>query len=115
MFFEIFDVTIKQYRQFYSLPYSGKGGYKAPVFFELLAEGKLTLLTADPQFGDIYYDASPDVFALNAGRLGVVTDGDERSAQTKDPPEQIRRARRRARGVRLRRPIGTNWVEAKSS
>ena len=44
LFFEIFDVTIKQYRQFYSLPYSGMGGYKAPVFFELLAEGKITLL-----------------------------------------------------------------------
>ena len=44
LFYEIFDVTIKQYRQFYSLPYSVSNGYKAPVFFELLAEGKITLL-----------------------------------------------------------------------
>lgn len=44
LFYEIFDVTIKQYRQFYSLPYSVSSGYKAPVFFELLAEGKITLL-----------------------------------------------------------------------
>jgi hypothetical protein len=44
LFFEIFDATVKQYRQFYSLPYSVSGGYKAPVFFELLTEGKITLL-----------------------------------------------------------------------
>lgn len=44
IFFEIFDQTVKKYRQFFSLPYSPTGGYKAPVFFELLAEGKLTVL-----------------------------------------------------------------------
>jgi hypothetical protein len=43
-FFEIFDQTIKRYRQFYSIPYTTSGAYKAPVFFELLAEGKMTLL-----------------------------------------------------------------------
>jgi hypothetical protein len=44
LFFEIFDVTVKRYRSFYSLPYSTGGQYKAPVFFELLEEGKLTVL-----------------------------------------------------------------------
>jgi hypothetical protein len=44
LLYEIFDVTTKQYRQFYSLPYSVSNGYKAPVFFELLTEGKITLL-----------------------------------------------------------------------
>src|SRR5205085_3760355 len=45
VFFEIFDVTIEQYRQFFSLPYSVTGThYKSPTFFELLAEGKITLL-----------------------------------------------------------------------
>jgi hypothetical protein len=44
LFFEIFDETVKKYRAFYSLPYSTAGQYKAPVFFELLAEGKLTVL-----------------------------------------------------------------------
>jgi hypothetical protein len=48
VFFEIFDVTINQYRQFYSLPYSLNGNqYKAPVFFELLTEGKLTVLSRE--------------------------------------------------------------------
>ena len=43
-FFEIFDLTVKRYRQFYSLPYTTSGEYKAPVFFELLSEGSMTLL-----------------------------------------------------------------------
>ena len=44
LFFEIFDKTVKRYRQFYSLPYTTSGQYKAPVFFELVSEGKMTLL-----------------------------------------------------------------------
>jgi len=44
VFFEIFDKSVKRYRDFYSLPYAATGQYKAPVFFELLAEGKMTLL-----------------------------------------------------------------------
>lgn len=44
LFFEIFDGSVKRYRIFYSLPYSTSGQYKAPVFFELLEEGKLTVL-----------------------------------------------------------------------
>ena len=47
LFFEIFDNTIDQYRQFYALPYDASTGYRAPVFFELLAEGKMTLLTRE--------------------------------------------------------------------
>ncbi len=44
LFFEIFDTTVGQYRHFFALPYSASTGYRAPVFFELLAEGKMTLL-----------------------------------------------------------------------
>jgi hypothetical protein len=44
LFYEIFDATVKRYRQVFSLPYSATGGYKAPVFFELLEDGKITLL-----------------------------------------------------------------------
>lgn len=44
LYFEIFDSTAKRYRMFYSLPYAATGIYKAPVFFELLAEGELTVL-----------------------------------------------------------------------
>jgi hypothetical protein len=43
-YFEIFDQTVRKYRQFYSIPYVTSGAYKAPVIFELLAEGKMTLL-----------------------------------------------------------------------
>lgn len=47
VFFEIFDQTYKRYRQFYSLPFALEGQYKTPVFFELLNEGKLTVLTRE--------------------------------------------------------------------
>jgi hypothetical protein len=47
VFFEIFDATSNRYRQFYSIPYSISGGYKSPIFFELLSEGKMTLLARE--------------------------------------------------------------------
>ncbi|HBK87544.1 MAG: hypothetical protein U0289_11455 [Cyclobacteriaceae bacterium] len=47
VFFEIFDKTSKRYRSFYSLPYSATGQYRATIFFELLAEGKMTLLSRE--------------------------------------------------------------------
>jgi hypothetical protein len=47
VFFEIFDESVKKYRQFYALPFSTAGGYKAPIFFELLEEGKMTLLARE--------------------------------------------------------------------
>lgn len=47
LFFEIFDITVGQYRQFFALPYNATTGYRTPVFFELLEEGKMTLLTRE--------------------------------------------------------------------
>lgn len=47
IFYEIFDQQQNNYRQFFALPYSPSGGYKTPVFFELLAEGKITLLAKE--------------------------------------------------------------------
>lgn len=47
VFFEIFDTLEKDYRNFYSLPFAATGGYRAPTFFELLTEGKMTLLARE--------------------------------------------------------------------
>jgi hypothetical protein len=47
LFVEIFDQTVHRYRQFFALPFTTQSGYRAPVFFELLAEGKLTLLARE--------------------------------------------------------------------
>jgi hypothetical protein len=44
LFFEIFDESVNRYRRFFTLPYSTSPGYKTPIFFELLEEGKITLL-----------------------------------------------------------------------
>ena len=46
-FFEIFDNSVRRYRQFFALPFTTTSGYKAPVFFELLEEGKMTLLSRE--------------------------------------------------------------------
>ena len=47
LFFEIFDETVHRYRKIFVLPYSTPSNYKAPVFFELLEEGKMTLLSRE--------------------------------------------------------------------
>jgi hypothetical protein len=47
LFFEIFDTSVRKYRQFFALPFTTTSGYKAPVFFELLEEGKMTLLSRE--------------------------------------------------------------------
>ncbi|MCE2997651.1 MAG: hypothetical protein ACK5RG_09755 [Cyclobacteriaceae bacterium] len=44
LFVEIFDAGAKRYRQFYSLPFSANNTYKTPIFFELICEGKITVL-----------------------------------------------------------------------
>lgn len=62
LFFEIFDNTVKRYRQFYALPFANESGYRSPVFFELLAEGKMTLLARESielrTTNNIYYYGS---------------------------------------------------------
>lgn len=44
LFFQIYDNASGSYRRFYSLPYRIEPTYKAPVLFEALYEGKLSLL-----------------------------------------------------------------------
>lgn len=44
LYFEIYDKTVDSYRYFYSLPFNVHANYKTPVLFEVLYEGKLTLL-----------------------------------------------------------------------
>ena len=44
LYFNFFDDTSHQYRQFYALPYRITSEYKTPVFFEVFLQGKMTLL-----------------------------------------------------------------------
>jgi len=44
LYLEIYDKTVRRYRRMYSLPYNTSGEYRAPVIFELMEEGKITLL-----------------------------------------------------------------------
>ena len=44
-YFEIFDELAGSYRYFYSLPFNMHSDYEVPILFEVLYEGKLTLLS----------------------------------------------------------------------
>ena len=46
-YFEIFDISVGNYRQFYSLPYKVSIGYKIPILFELQYEGPFSLMTRE--------------------------------------------------------------------
>jgi hypothetical protein len=69
LFFEIFDKTVGLYRQFFSIPYSATGGYRTPVFFELLEEGKMTLLTREA----LEYRTSSSPYYLGSTSRVVMT------------------------------------------
>jgi hypothetical protein len=62
LMFEFFDATVSKYRNFFSLPYSSTTSYGVLSFFELLTEGKLTLLCRESleyrTFNSPYYYGS---------------------------------------------------------
>ena len=62
LFFEIFDETVHKYRRFFVLPYSNASNYKSPVFFELLGEGNITMLSREfleyKTFNSAFYSGS---------------------------------------------------------
>lgn len=47
LFFEIYEEAIHKYRRFFALPFTTPTGYKSSIFFELLEEGKWTLLARE--------------------------------------------------------------------
>ncbi|MGF1638158.1 MAG: hypothetical protein ACFCUU_13855 [Cyclobacteriaceae bacterium] len=65
LYFDIFDASIDAYRFFYALPYKEKNSYQnyeVPRIFEVLYEGKITLLAREeivtetmPQYNYYYY------------------------------------------------------------
>ena len=71
LLFEIFDQGYKRYRTFYSLPYSPSGGYKSPVFFEVLTEGKITVLTRE-KIEYRTYSYSPFMYGGYSTRMVLV-------------------------------------------
>lgn len=62
LYFEIYDRTVNRYRIFFALPYNATISYKTSIFFELLEEGKLTLLAREAveyrTFSSPYYFGS---------------------------------------------------------
>jgi len=70
LYFEIFDSVYKRYRHFYSLPFSTSGGYKTPTFFELLSEGKITVLSREKI--ELRNTASPYFYGGYSSRMVLV-------------------------------------------
>lgn len=60
-YFEVFDEGIKSYRQFYSLPYQVTNDYAMPLLFEVLYEGRLTLLSREKIVQEGSSHASSDI------------------------------------------------------
>jgi len=61
LFFSIYDKTVDMYRNFYSIPYEVQPNYEIPILFEVLYEGKLSLLAREaivtetvPQYSYMY-------------------------------------------------------------
>lgn len=47
LYFEIYDKTVNRYRSFFALPYHATTGYRTSIFFELIEEGDMTLLSRE--------------------------------------------------------------------
>jgi len=47
LYFEILDQTVDSYRFFYALPFNVHSNYEVPILFEVLYEGKLSLLSRE--------------------------------------------------------------------
>lgn len=58
-YFEIFDELQNNYRRFYALPFEVNYGYKVPVFFEVVYEGKTSLLSREAIVQQTINSSSP--------------------------------------------------------
>jgi hypothetical protein len=61
LYFSIYDKTVDMFRNFYSIPFEVQPNYKIPILFEVLYEGKLSLLAREaivtetvPQYSYMY-------------------------------------------------------------
>ena len=62
-FFEIYDETIRDYREFYSLLYEVGYDYNVPVLFEMMIEGKLSLLLRERIVAESTQSYMPSYYA----------------------------------------------------
>ena len=62
-FFEIYDKTIRDYRQFYSLMYEVGYEYSVPILFEMMIEGKISLLLRERIVAETNQSYFPSYYA----------------------------------------------------
>ncbi len=71
-YFQIFDETVDAYREFYTLPFALKNMYEAPVIFEVLVEGPLTLLCRESIITKTVNNSNPYGTAMTYSRKELV-------------------------------------------
>ncbi|MGL1886858.1 MAG: hypothetical protein OCD76_10110 [Reichenbachiella sp.] len=65
IYLEIFDMSVKNYRQFYSIPYMVTSDFRAPIIFEVIYEGPTSLIAREKivlktdSYNQSYYYAGP--------------------------------------------------------
>lgn len=64
-FFEIYDETIRDHRQFYSLMYEVGYEYSIPVLFEMVINGKLSLLLRERIVSESTQSSFPSYYAYS--------------------------------------------------
>ena len=64
-FFEIYDETIRDHRQFYSLMYEVGYEYSIPVLFEMIINGKLSLLLRERIVSESTQSSFPSYYAYS--------------------------------------------------
>lgn len=64
-FFEIYDETIRDHRQFYSLMYEIGYEYSIPVLFEMVINGKLSLLLRERIVSESTQSSFPSYYAYS--------------------------------------------------
>ncbi|GJM61138.1 MULTISPECIES: hypothetical protein [Persicobacter] len=76
LYFEIYDSTVEDYREFFSIPYRVRSNYKIPVLFEVLHEGPLTLMSREeivqetlPQYNYGYYGYNQNTYYSTQRKL----------------------------------------------
>ena len=67
MYFEFYDQNLGHYRKFYAIPYQIRRDFKAPVLFEILYEGELSLLSRE----QIVFESDPyQSYSIIGGTIG---------------------------------------------
>lgn len=74
LYFQLFDENFGSYRDFYSLPYATSPNYETLLFFEVLSEGDLTLLSRERVITETVNQMNNSFNSMTYNRRRIVYD-----------------------------------------